>query len=51
MEVDNLPSGQYPGLSDLGITASALEPVAALYLDGQGKADPLLRVRAAFSKR
>ena len=36
-------------LLDLGITASALEPVAALYLDGQGRADPLLRVRSAAS--
>lgn len=51
MEIDNVASGQYPGLSDMGITPSALEPVAALYLDGQGRADPLLRVRAAFSRR
>ena len=49
MEVDNVASGQHPGLLDLGITASALEPVAALYLDGQGRADPLLRVRSAAS--
>lgn len=51
MEIDNVPTGQHPGLTDLGITPSALEPVAALYLDGQGSADPLLRVRAAFSRR
>ncbi len=44
MEVDNVASGALPDLSSLGITPSAIEPVAALYLD-HGRADPMLPVR------
>lgn len=46
MEVDNVASGQLPTLADLGISPTALEPVAASYLDTYGAADPLLRVRS-----
>lgn len=45
MEVDNVASGQAPGLARLGITPQAVEATAAQYLDTSGKADPLLRVR------
>ncbi len=52
MEVDNVASGtEGSGLEALGITAAAVEPVAALYLDGAGRADPLLKVRLFASKR
>jgi uncharacterized protein YbjT (DUF2867 family) len=51
MEVDNVASGQEPGLADLGITAQALEPVAASYLSGSGLADPLLELRQQASRR
>jgi uncharacterized protein YbjT (DUF2867 family) len=52
MEVDNVASGtEGAGLEALGITAAAVEPVAALYLDGAGRADPLLKVRLLASKR
>lgn len=45
METDNVATGTLPGLDALGIDVSAVEPVAALYLDRAGHADPLLRVR------
>lgn len=45
MQTDNVSSGALPGLSDLGITPSAVEPVAALYLDLDNQADPLLQIR------
>jgi len=32
MAVDNVASGTLPGLASLGITASALEPIARAYL-------------------
>lgn len=32
MQADNVASGRYPGLAELGITARALEPEAAVYL-------------------
>ncbi len=52
MEVDNVASGtEGSGLDALGITPAAIEPVAALYLDGAGHADPLLKVRLFASKR
>jgi NADH dehydrogenase len=52
METDNVASGtEGADLQALGITAAAVEPVAALYLDGAGKADPLLKVRLFASKR
>lgn len=51
MEVDNVASGTLPGLDALGITAQALEPVAASYLDMAGRADPLLALREQASRR
>ena len=51
MEVDNIASGTLPGLDALGITAQALEPIAASYLDMAGQADPLLRLRQQASRR
>lgn len=51
MEVDNVASGQAPNLADLGITAQALEPVAASYLVGCGEADPLLELRQQATRR
>lgn len=45
MEVDNVASGQWPGLEALGITPAAIGPAAAAYLDRLGRADPLINVR------
>ena len=45
MEVDNVATGTRPTLADLGITPSAVEPVAARYLDLDGPADPLIQLR------
>ncbi|TSE34344.1 complex I NDUFA9 subunit family protein [Tepidimonas charontis] len=45
MEVDNVASGTLPTLADLGIQPSAVEPVAARYLDSDGPADPLIGLR------
>jgi len=51
MEVDNIATGELPGLSELGITAQALEPIAASYLVGSGMSDPLLELRQHASRR
>lgn len=51
MEVDNVASPGALNLVDLGITAQALEPVAASYLVGSGQADPLLELRQQASRR
>lgn len=51
MEVDNVATGTLPGLADLGVTAQALEPIAATYLVGSGMADPLLELRQHASRR
>ncbi len=51
MEVDNVATGALPGLDALGITAQALEPIAASYLDMAGQADPLLALRQQASRR
>ena len=45
LEVNNVASGQLPGLRALGIEPQALEPLAARYLDQAGRADPLLALR------
>jgi uncharacterized protein YbjT (DUF2867 family) len=50
MEVDNIASGQQPGLEALGITPAAIGPAAATYLDRLGRADPLINVRR-FARR
>lgn len=51
MEVDNVATGHALNLADLGITAQALEPVAASYLVGCGQADPLLELRQQATRR
>ncbi len=51
MEVDNVASGSAPTQVTLGVPATALEPVAASYLDLEGKADPLLKVRQFAHRR
>lgn len=51
MEVDNVASGTLPTLSALGITPSAVEPVAARYLDLDGAADPLIGTRRTAHQR
>ncbi|TSE27989.1 HpnA: hopanoid-associated sugar epimerase [Tepidimonas thermarum] len=45
MEVDNVATGTLPTLHELGIVPSAVEPVAARYLDLDGPADPLIDKR------
>lgn len=37
MRVKNIATGRYPGLSDLGITPTPLEPEAAAYVSGKGR--------------
>ena len=49
LKVDNVASGQLPGLADLGITPAPLEPTAAGYLELLGRADPLLALRRGQS--
>lgn len=51
MRVDNVASGQLPGLQDLGITPAALEPVAASYLGQQGGRSRLLALRRGAGRR
>lgn len=51
MRVDNVSSGQHPGLKDLGITPAALEPVAASYLGQQGGRSRLLALRRGAGRR
>lgn len=50
MEVPNVASGTAPTQADLGIAPTALEPVAAAYLDTAGLADPLLRIRQRYTQ-
>lgn len=45
LEVPNVASGTLPTLADLGLVPSAVEPVAARYLDLDGPADPLIAMR------
>jgi uncharacterized protein YbjT (DUF2867 family) len=45
LEVDNVAGGLLPGLAELGIAPSPMEPIAAGYLDALGQADPLLTIR------
>ena len=39
-----------PGLAELGISAEALEPVVASYLELEGRADPLLAMRQRYNR-
>ncbi|OYT93081.1 MAG: NAD-dependent dehydratase [Burkholderiales bacterium PBB3] len=45
MSIDNVASGKLAGLAALGITASALEPIAAVYLRSRQATAGLLGVR------
>ncbi len=45
MRIDNVATGQQPGLSALGIKASPLEPIARQYLRGDQDAQGLLGLR------
>ena len=45
MRVDNIATGKLPGLLALGITASALEPIAAVYLRSGQATQGLLGLR------
>ncbi|MDM7457352.1 MAG: complex I NDUFA9 subunit family protein [Tepidimonas sp.] len=51
MEVDNIASGTLPTLTDLGLTPSPVEPIAARYLDLDGPADPLIAIRRTAHRR
>lgn len=53
MQVDNVATGKWPGLTDLGITPAALKPIAQDYLTrGQpGYGLPGLRLRAGALRR
>ena len=50
MKVDNTASGQYPGLSDLGIQASSVAGLAPTYLGHQGPRSRLDAWRAHSSR-
>lgn len=50
MEVDNVASGTTPTQADLGVAPTALEPLAAGYLDVTDRADPLLRIRQRYTQ-
>lgn len=50
MQVDNVASGQLPGLAGLGVTPSALAAVAPLYLGQQSAAAHLLALRKAAGR-
>lgn len=45
LRVDNLPTGQHPGLKELGLTPAALDAVAPTYLSGGGLRERLLAYR------
>lgn len=48
MRVDNVASGQWPGLASLGITPSSVASVAPTYLGDRGGRSPLLAARQHF---
>ena len=51
MSVDNVASGQWPGLSSLGITPASVHTVAPTYLGTRGGRSSLLKARAGSSSR
>ncbi|MDM7950897.1 complex I NDUFA9 subunit family protein [Hydrogenophaga sp.] len=51
MSVDNVASGQWPGLSSLGITPASVHTVAPTYLGTRGGRSSLLKARAGRSSR
>ena len=51
MRVDNVASGQWPGLSSLGITPAAVASVAPTYLGHRGDRSTLLEARQRFTGR
>ncbi|MCW2311609.1 complex I NDUFA9 subunit family protein [Rhodoferax antarcticus] len=46
MKLDNVSTGQQPGLASLGITASSLQPIAQEYLNGRNIRSGLMGVRS-----
>ena len=50
MQVDNVASGQLPGLAELGVTPSALAAIAPLYLGQESAAAHLLALRKAAGR-
>ena len=46
MKVDNISSGQLPGLASLGIIASSLQPIAQEYLNGRNIRTGLMGLRS-----
>ena len=51
MSVDNVASGQLPGLVDLGITPAAVSAIAASYLGGRNGRSRLLDLRQGAARR
>ena len=45
MRIENIATGHYPGLSELGIAPTPLEPEAAAYLGGKGRRSHLDHLR------
>ncbi len=45
MRIENIATGRYPGLSELGVTPTPLEPEAAAYLGGKGRRSHLDHLR------
>jgi NADH dehydrogenase len=45
MKVDNIASGQVPGLQALGITPTSVSAIAPTYLNAPGLEDELLAMR------
>jgi NADH dehydrogenase len=51
MSVDNVASGQWPGLSSLGITPASVHTIAPTYLGARGGRSSLLKARAGGTTR
>lgn len=51
MSVDNVASGQWPGLSSLGITPASVHTIAPTYLGTRGGRSSLLKARAGGTSR
>ena len=51
MKVDNVATGQYPGLTGVGITPSALRPIAQAYLGRHSAEEALTGLRSKATQR
>lgn len=51
MSVDNVATGQWPGLSSLGITPASVHTIAPTYLGTRGGRSSLLKARAGGTSR